>query len=56
MSETAQRAVAASHIFDGAVLHVDAAVVIEGEQIRALLPRADLKMNIPRPQQIRCAV
>jgi N-acetylglucosamine-6-phosphate deacetylase len=32
----------ASHVFDGAVVHRDAAIVIEGERILALLPRGDL--------------
>lgn len=39
-------AVVASHIFDGAIVHRDAAVVIEGERILALLPRGDLPRAI----------
>jgi N-acetylglucosamine-6-phosphate deacetylase len=37
-----QHAVAASHIFDGAELHRDAAVVIDGVTIVALMPRSEL--------------
>src|ERR1700694_1567224 len=46
MSAPARHAVAASHVFDGTAVHLDAAVVIEGGQILALLPRADLSQNI----------
>ena len=46
MSKPAQRAVAASHIFDGAAVQLNAAVVIEGERITALVPRADLQRDI----------
>ena len=42
MSQPKQRAVAASQVFDGAVVHRDAAVVIEGGRISALMPRAEL--------------
>jgi len=37
-----RHAIAASHVFDGAVLHRDSAVVIEGTTIVALVPRADV--------------
>ena len=46
MSKPTQQAVAASHVFDGTTVHRNAAVVIEGERITALLPRADLARNI----------
>src|SRR5262249_12096607 len=37
-----RHAIAASHVFDGAVLHRDSAVVIEGTTIAALVPRGDV--------------
>jgi N-acetylglucosamine-6-phosphate deacetylase len=46
MSAPARHAVAASHVFDGATLHRDAAVVIEGERIAALAPRAELPRTV----------
>ncbi len=46
MSETAQ-AVAADHIFDGTAMHRKAAVVIEGEDIVRVAPRAELPRTIP---------
>src|SRR5215471_7454216 len=46
MSKQMPSAVVASHIFDGAIVHRDAAVVIEGERILALLPRGDLPRAI----------
>ena len=46
MSETAQ-AVAADHIFDGTAMHRKAAVVIEGEDIVRVAPRADLPRTMP---------
>src|SRR5882757_5913848 len=46
MNEPIQSAVAASHVFDGAAVHRDAAVVIEGERISALMPRAELPRGI----------
>src|SRR5882757_7780205 len=46
MNEPTQSAVAASHVFDGAAVHRDAAVVIEGERISALMPRAELPRGI----------
>ena len=42
-------AVVAGHVFDGAILHRDAAVVIEGVRIAAVVPRAD----VPRGADIR---
>src|SRR5262249_5257378 len=46
MTGSARHAIAASHVFDGAQLHRDAAVVIEGERIAALVPRADLPRGV----------
>ena len=40
-------AVAADTVFDGAALHRDGAVVIEGADIAALVPRRDLPPGIP---------
>jgi len=42
MSKAKTQAVAAGHIFDGAALHGDAAVVIEGATIVAVVPRSQL--------------
>jgi N-acetylglucosamine-6-phosphate deacetylase len=42
MSKAKIHAVAAGHIFDGAALHGDAAVVIEGANIVAVVPRSQL--------------
>ncbi len=47
MSASDQHAVAASTVFDGSDLHHDWAVVIEGHQIAALLPRSDLPSLVP---------
>jgi N-acetylglucosamine-6-phosphate deacetylase len=44
-----QHAVAAGHVFDGATLHRDAAVVIEDARIAGVMPRADL----PRGMAVR---
>jgi N-acetylglucosamine-6-phosphate deacetylase len=46
MSKPAQRAIAASHVFDGKALDRNAAVVIEDDRIIALRPRAELPANI----------
>jgi N-acetylglucosamine-6-phosphate deacetylase len=46
MNKQMPSAVVASHVFDGAVVHRDAAIVIEGERILALLPRGDLPRAI----------
>jgi N-acetylglucosamine-6-phosphate deacetylase len=47
MSESIPQAVTAAHVFDGAVVHEDAAVVIEGVAIRAVMPRSELPGDIP---------
>ena len=46
MSKTAQ-AVTADHIFDGTVLHRDAAVLIEGEDIVRITQRAEVARDTP---------
>jgi N-acetylglucosamine-6-phosphate deacetylase len=45
MTGKVPHAISASHVFDGSVLHKDAAIVIEGERIAALLPRAELSRS-----------
>ena len=40
-------AVAASCVFDGAVVHRDAAVLISGERVERIVRRADLSANLP---------
>jgi N-acetylglucosamine-6-phosphate deacetylase len=40
-------AIAASCIFDGAIAHRDAAVIVNGERIEQLAQRADLPPNLP---------
>jgi N-acetylglucosamine-6-phosphate deacetylase len=40
-------AVAARRVFDGIVLHQDAAVLIDGDKIAAVIPRRDLAGSIP---------
>jgi N-acetylglucosamine-6-phosphate deacetylase len=40
-------AIAASCVFDGAITHRDAAVVVNGGRIERLAPRADLPSNLP---------
>jgi len=47
MSRSGQHAIAADVVFDGAVVHRDAAVVIDGATIAALVPRADLPAGLP---------
>jgi N-acetylglucosamine-6-phosphate deacetylase len=49
MSATSQRAhaVAASCVFDGAITHADAAVLILGDQIERVVPRVDLPRDCP---------
>jgi N-acetylglucosamine-6-phosphate deacetylase len=50
MSAAASRqpsAIAASCVFDGAIAHRDAAVIINGERIERLAQRADLPPNLP---------
>jgi N-acetylglucosamine-6-phosphate deacetylase len=39
-------AVAASHVFDGTAVHRDAAVVIAGERVAALMPREELPRDM----------
>jgi N-acetylglucosamine-6-phosphate deacetylase len=43
----AAHAVAASHVFDGTAVQRDAAVVIEGERIAAVVPRTQLPPGLP---------
>jgi N-acetylglucosamine-6-phosphate deacetylase len=40
-------AVAARRVFDGVVLHQDAAVLIDGDKIAAVIPRGDIAGSIP---------
>jgi len=47
MSTRTQHAIAADCVFDGAVVHRNAAVVVDGPNIVALMPRADLPAAIP---------
>ena len=47
MKEGKRHAIAADIVFDGAALHRDGAVVIEGADIAALVPRRDLPPGIP---------
>src|SRR5262249_49423066 len=47
MNRREKHAVAASHVFDGTLVHRDAAVIIENETITALVPHAELPRNIP---------
>jgi N-acetylglucosamine-6-phosphate deacetylase len=47
MSGIEQHAVAADRVFDGAVVHDDAAVVVAGSQIICLMPRSELPRTIP---------
>jgi len=46
MSELRPHAIAADRVFDGSVVHHDAAVVIEGARIIKLIPRATLDSSI----------
>jgi N-acetylglucosamine-6-phosphate deacetylase len=46
MNSRTQHALAASFLFDGAVLRRDTAVVIEGGEIIAVMPRAELPANL----------
>ena len=43
----ALHAIAADHVFDGAVVHERAAVVVDGSSIAELVPRADLPRTMP---------
>src|SRR5258706_10822495 len=47
MSTERQHAIAADHVFDGTVLHRDAAVVVDSQKIVALMPRAELPAAMP---------
>jgi N-acetylglucosamine-6-phosphate deacetylase len=47
MSEAAQYAVAADHVFDGVTLHEDCAVVIEGGAVAQLMRRGEVPRGIP---------
>jgi N-acetylglucosamine-6-phosphate deacetylase len=47
MSSPKQHAVAARHVFDGSAVQRNAAVVMEGGRIIALVPRADLPVAMP---------
>jgi N-acetylglucosamine-6-phosphate deacetylase len=40
-------AIAASCVFDGEIAHRDAAVIVKGERIERLVPRAELPSNLP---------
>jgi N-acetylglucosamine-6-phosphate deacetylase len=46
MNGSTRYAVAADHIFDGWTKHKDAAVVIEGSQIVALIPKSELPIGL----------
>ena len=46
MSGPAQHAVTADHVFDGAVVHDDAAVLIDGASIARVMPRSELPRDI----------
>ncbi|RKE83493.1 N-acetylglucosamine-6-phosphate deacetylase [Rhizobium sp. AG855] len=45
---TSAFAVTASRIFDGKRMHADAALVVEGEKIRAIVSQADVPAGMPR--------
>jgi len=47
MNEPAHSAVAADHLFDGAALHDDFAVLIEGGEIAQLVGRHDIPRGVP---------
>jgi N-acetylglucosamine-6-phosphate deacetylase len=47
MSGPRQHAVAAQTVFDGVTIHRDAAVMIEGEDIVAVMPRGDVAAAVP---------
>ena len=46
MSTQGRHAIAADCAFDGTVVHRNAAVVIDGPQIIALMPRADVPADL----------
>src|SRR5271165_1531713 len=47
MIEPAFHAVAADHVFDGAVVHERAAVILQGTRIVQVVPRAELSQMMP---------
>jgi N-acetylglucosamine-6-phosphate deacetylase len=47
MSDAVQHALAADHVFDGSVVHEDAAVLTDGDRIARVLPRSDVPRGIP---------
>ncbi|MGA8159131.1 MAG: N-acetylglucosamine-6-phosphate deacetylase, partial [Rhodoplanes sp.] len=47
MSTATQHAIAADHVFDGAVVHRNAAVIIDGAGIVALTPRTEALATMP---------
>jgi N-acetylglucosamine-6-phosphate deacetylase len=47
MIDPALHAVAADHVFDGASVHDNAAVVIHGSRIAQVVPRADVARDVP---------
>jgi N-acetylglucosamine-6-phosphate deacetylase len=47
MNPSRQHALAATHVFDGLVAQRDAAVVIEGSRIAAVLPRGEVSAGVP---------
>jgi len=42
-----KHAVAARYVFDGEILHDNAAVIINGSRITAVVPRADVPLALP---------
>ena len=43
---SAQQAIAADHVFDGAVVHRNAAVVIDGAQVAGIMPRDEVPSGV----------
>lgn len=48
MTDAAEHAIAAEHVFDGLAVHKDAAVIVRGRRIAALVPRAGLPRTMAR--------
>ena len=46
MSRSGLSAIAAGQVFDGGSLHADAAVLIDGSRIVAVMPRAELPAGV----------